>query len=54
MNERIAKLAQSVDDPKEFAELERLDELVAALRHYGRSEDQYRELVEWIVRRFGE
>jgi HPt (histidine-containing phosphotransfer) domain-containing protein len=52
MDKRIAQLAESIDDPEKFAELERLDELVAALKHYGRSED-YRDLIDWILRRFG-
>lgn len=54
MDQRIAQLAGRIDDPEKYAELERLDELLASLRHYGQREDQYHELVEWIVRRFSE
>jgi flagellar biosynthesis regulator FlbT len=51
MNE-LHRLAESVKDQDLIAELERLDELVAALKHYGRSDD-YRDLIDWILRRFG-
>ena len=48
----LQALAETVKDQDLIAELERLDELVAALKHYGQSQD-YRDLIDWILRRFG-